>query len=788
MAIASQPESADLGGGPLTALTDKFVAWDLAQRDGWLSLPQVCSLGVEAAMMLAWHRGTLSLDGLTELSEPVAAMLACNAGDLHLNGLQSLHASAAAALARHRGRLVLDGLQSLAADVALHLAAHRGGLSLGGLRAVSTETAAALARSCDGIALGGVTTLYPLAAAELARHRGPLWLDGLTHLDAAMAHGLAAHEGWLFLRSLRSLDASTATALGGHSGRLFLDGLTALSEAATTALARHRGPVSLAGLNPIGDAARRLPAADEATPAARPVAAAAASEPIGVAILGAGFAGLCMGIALLAAGRTDFTIFEKADELGGTWRDNTYPGSACDVPASVYSYSFAPHAGWSRTYAAQPEILAYMRSIAHDRGVDRRIRFNTAIRAARWNEACGVWELTAADGRAYRARVVVAAVGGLHLPHIPSIAGLDRFRGPVMHTARWRHDVQLPGRNIAVIGTGTSAAQVIPALAKQAETLVVFQRSPPWVLPRRDRTRSPLAQRLLSRLPWLGRLGRTLRYLRAETAGLAFNGTPRLVGGAQRLALRFLRGSIADPGLRRKLTPRYALGCKRVVLSDDLYPALSRENVDLVLESIADIRPTSIVTVDGRERPVDAIVLATGFRPFNLADSIAIHGRDGRVLADEWLAGPRAFQGVAIAGYPNLFTLMGPNTALGHNSVLFMIESQVHYVMQCLDWLATGRLESVEVTELAQRSFNAWLDRRFDRTVWKAGGPGGGTSAAHKVWRQPCSSWYVHPAGRNHVIWPGSSVGYWLRMRRPDPNDFVPRQPRPAVDVPRRAA
>ncbi|MFM7206810.1 MAG: flavin-containing monooxygenase, partial [Planctomycetaceae bacterium] len=252
---------------------------------------------------------------------------------------------------------------------------------------------------------------------------------------------------------------------------------------------------------------------------------------IGVAILGAGFGGLCMAIKLLEAGRRDVVIFEKAADLGGTWRDNTYPGCACDIPSHLYSFSFEQSPDWSRTYAAQPEILAYLRRVAVKRGVDRLIRYETPIARLEWDDDRRLWRLTAADGRQFVARAVVSAVGGLHIPKMPDIPGLESFAGPVFHTARWRHDVDLAGRNIAVIGTGTSAAQVIPALAERAETLAVFQRSPPWVLPRRDRTRSPLARRLQSALPWLGRLGRALRYLRAETAGLAFTGAPRLVGG-----------------------------------------------------------------------------------------------------------------------------------------------------------------------------------------------------------------------------------------------------------------
>lgn len=485
-----------------------------------------------------------------------------------------------------------------------------------------------------------------------------------------------------------------------------------------------------------------------------------------IAILGAGSAGICMAIRLLEQGRRDFVIFEKADSLGGTWRDNTYPGCACDVPSHLYSFSFAQWSGWRRRFAPQSEILAYLRQVANDRGVDRHIQFGTRITSLRWCDERLVWTLVADDGRRFTARAVVSAVGGLHLPAEPRIDGLDSFAGPHFHSARWNHEVDLTGKRVAVVGTGASAVQIVPAIASRVSRLLVFQRTPNWILPRNDRAYSVLERSAYRWVPGLLRLSRWLYFWQSEITAIGFTVRRKQVGRGQKKSRRFLTATIADRAVCDRLSPTYALGCKRVLLSDDFYQSLTLPQVELVTDPITRITPGAVVTGDGKERPVDVIVCATGFLPFNPSAEIEIHGRGGKVLSEEWKSGPRAFRGVAVAGYPNYFMLMGPNSGLGHNSVLFVIESQVRYIGQCLQWLERGRLATVEVTEEAQKAYNDDIERRFLRTVWE--------TPPEQKWPLPCTSWYRHASGRITALWPGFAVGYWRIMRRPDLRHFRP--------------
>ena len=487
----------------------------------------------------------------------------------------------------------------------------------------------------------------------------------------------------------------------------------------------------------------------------------------GVAILGAGFAGIGMAIKLAERGHGNFVILEKAATLGGTWRDNTYPGSGCDVPAHLYSYSFAQNPNWTRTYARQPEILAYLRQVAADRGIDRKIVFDCCVTELTWDDAAGRWRLVTADGRRFTARAVVSAVGGLHVPKLPALPGLDRFAGPAFHSARWRHDVDLAGKHVAVIGTGASAIQLVPELAPRVARLTVYQRSPPWVLPRRDAAVSLAARWAYGHIPGLLRLVRAWHYWRAEALALGLVYKPKLMGMGQKASAAYKEREIADPDLRLKLNPFYTLGCKRMLISDDFYATMTRPNVELVTDAIREVRAGSLVAADGRERPCDALVFATGFDAFNATAEMAIRGRGGRTLAADWADGPEGYLGVAVSGYPNLFTIMGPNSGLGHNSIVFMIEAQVRYIGQCLEWLERGRLPTVEVRPEVQRAWNEDLQRRFRRTVWQDK-PGG------SPWQLPCTSWYVNARGRNTTLWPGLSAAYWLATRRPRLADYLP--------------
>jgi cation diffusion facilitator CzcD-associated flavoprotein CzcO len=486
-------------------------------------------------------------------------------------------------------------------------------------------------------------------------------------------------------------------------------------------------------------------------------------ENVPIVIVGAGFGGLAMAIRLLATGRQDFLILEKAAGLGGTWHDNTYPGCACDIPSHLYSFSFAQHPGWTRHYASQAEILAYLEDVAARHRLHEKIRFNTSVASLSWDDA-GRWQITTSDGDTLSARVVVLGVGGLHIPRYPDIPGLETFAGPVFHSARWRHDVDLEGKRVAVIGSGASAVQIVPAIAPEVAHLSVFQRTPPWILPRHDRPIPVGVRRVFAKLPWLQRLWRWVIYLRQESIAFAYTRNPKLLGHWQKQTMRLIQKTISDHLLRDKLWPRYPLGCKRALLSDDYYPALARDNVELVTEPIQEIRERGLVTADGREHAVDVIVLATGFRTFNPADEIAISGRHGRRLADDWCNGPEAYNGVFVAGYPNLFMLMGPNSGLGHNSIVFMLEAQVRYILSCLALLESRKLAEIEVREDIQRFFNTAIAERFRQTVWVADG---------SPWRQPCQSWYKTATGRLSALWPGFSASFWWRLRRADPRDFV---------------
>ena len=734
----------------------------LGRHRGGLSLGGLSSIEPKVAHGLASSRGDLWLNGLTALDPESAAALAMASGAIHLNGLSDVEDQVGESLADHRGQLSLCGVRTLGPAVGRSLARHRGSLVLDGLADMPVETALALARHRGGLSFGGIRALTLDVARAFAECADDLRLDGLSTLSEETAEAISHHRGWLSLNGIASIDGAACRALMRHRGWLSLMGLTAAS-AGVVATLRDRRRVKLpASLSAVEEVSC------QPTPVApQPVAVAEAI--LGVAIIGTGFSGLGMAIGLLQEGRHDFAIFEKAASLGGTWRDNTYPGCSCDIPSYLYSFSFAPSSDWSQRYAAQPEILAYLEDVSRTHALERFIRFNTAITALDWDDEQRLWRLTAADGRRFQARVVVAGLGGIHIPHTAAIPGLETFAGPAFHTARWRHDVDLTGRRVAVIGTGASSIQVVPELAKYVERLFVFQRTPAWVLPRRDRKFSRVSQWAARHVPGWRRLRRLVEYWKAEVRAIPLIVNPRLMVHGQRSTDKFLKQCIKARQIRRKLVPRYTMGCKRILSSNDYYPALAQEHVDVVMEPIHEIRPWSVLTADGIERAVDAIVLATGFKPFNITENITLSGRDGLQLAEAWRNGPEAFRGVTVTGFPNLFMLMGPNTALAHNSIVIMIEAQVQYILQCLAWLRDGRLDTVEVRPDAQRRYNEELEERFKRTVWsdRVETPARGRPLI------PCSTWYRHASGKNHVLWPGSSLSYCAMMRRADIRDVV---------------
>ena len=472
-----------------------------------------------------------------------------------------------------------------------------------------------------------------------------------------------------------------------------------------------------------------------------------------ILIVGSGFSGLGMAIRLAQSGRRDFLVLERGDDVGGTWRDNTYPGCACDVPSHLYSFSFAPNPDWSCTYPKQEEIQRYLRRCAERFEIHPQLRLNTTVIGARWDDMASRWVVSTNRGE-FRARFLVLGTGGLSDPRLPGIPGLGSFQGMLFHSASWRHDHDLSGERVAVIGTGASAVQFIPRIQPLASRLSVFQRTPPWVLPHPNR---PLlrAERWLSRRsPAAQTLRRFGVYAAHELLVLGFAVDPRFNGLLELAAKQHLRRQVRDRALRAKLTPRYRMGCKRLLISNDFYPALTRSNVELVTDSITEVREHAVVTADGVQREVDTIIAGTGFNTTNPPVARSMTGRAGRTLAQEWDGSPRAYLGTTMSGFPNAFYLFGPNTAIGHTSVVFMIESQIRYVLDALQMAQRERVGVIEVRREAQMAYTAEMRRRTDGTVWTNGG---------------CTSYYLDAHGRNFAIWPTFTRPYRRRTRRFDP-------------------
>ena len=472
-----------------------------------------------------------------------------------------------------------------------------------------------------------------------------------------------------------------------------------------------------------------------------------------VAIIGAGFGGLAAAIRCAQAGIRDVVVLEAGDDVGGTWRDNTYPGAASDIPSRLYSLSFAPRTDWSRTYPSQAELQAYLRDVADRSGLRHVLRTRTQVLAARYDEPTAQWHLTTDRGDTEVADAVVCALGALRVPADAKLPDLERFAGDQMHTARWDHEVAIASRRVGVIGTGASGIQVVPALAGHADHVAVFQRSPAWIIPRRDRPTTRWGRAAARHVPGWREAARAGVYLRKESKLPLFRAGGRVRPHVERFALGHLRAQVADPGLRRRLTPTDALGCKRVLISDDFYPALQRDDVALVDDPIERVVPEGIVLRDGRVIELDVLVHATGFDVHDPLTPMTVEGRSGRSLNTCWRERPTAYLGITHPGFPNLFTLLGPNTGLGHNSVVVMIEAQVAHVVAALQTLRQPGVRSVEVTREALDAFVAEIDRRHARMVWASG----------------CRSWYLDDQGRNVALWPGSSMGYNLRTRRFDP-------------------
>jgi cation diffusion facilitator CzcD-associated flavoprotein CzcO len=475
-------------------------------------------------------------------------------------------------------------------------------------------------------------------------------------------------------------------------------------------------------------------------------------------VVGSGFSGLGMAIQLRRDGREDFVVLEKADDVGGTWRDNTYPGIACDIPSHMYSFSFEQNPDWTRSYSSGAEIWDYLRRVSDSYDLRRKIRFGVEVTGAVWDADEQRWHVSTSTGIEYVARFLVAGIGALHIPNVPDLPGLTGFAGPTFHSANWDHDCDLRGKRVAVIGTGASAIQFVPRIAPDVASLHLFQRTPPWIVPKPDNPIPDWVKRLFNRVPGAQRTYRHFLYWLHESRAVGFNGHPRLLRIGERLARWHMRRAITDPELRAKLTPRYALGCKRVLLANDFYPTLSRDNVHLVTDGVAEVRAHSIVDTAGVEREVDAIIFGTGFHVTDAFDYLDIVGRDGRDLAKEWRTGGiQTHLGMTVSGFPNLFFLLGPNTGLGHNSAVFMIESQIRYVAGAIRLVERERAGSLEVRQDVQDRFQAEIQRKLADGIWTTGG---------------CTSWYLDARGVNRTIWPGFTWRYWMRTRKVDPADI----------------
>jgi cation diffusion facilitator CzcD-associated flavoprotein CzcO len=486
-------------------------------------------------------------------------------------------------------------------------------------------------------------------------------------------------------------------------------------------------------------------------------------QEVEVAIVGSGFSGLAMAARLKRSGRDDFVVLERAREVGGTWRENTYPGCRCDVPSHVYSLSFAPNPDWSSTFSAQPEIQAYLQRVAAEHGLLDHMRFGCELEQADWDPEAGRWRLTTSSGTLF-ARALVASAAPLHEPKLPEIAGLAEFEGTVFHSATWNHDHDLSGERVAVIGTGASAIQFVPQIQPRVSKLHLFQRTAPWVMPRRDRRMTRLERGLYRRVPALQQLMRSSIYWAREAFAIpmirvALAPLLRKVGEAH------LRRAVPDPELRAQATPDYLPGCKRILVANDYLPSLAQPNVELVCEGIAEVRERSIVGVDGSEREVDTIIFGTGFHVLDMPLAERIRDAEGRSLADHWQGSPQAHRGTTVTGFPNFFFLLGPNTGLGHNSVVFMAEAQVEYIAQALAHLHDERIESIDVRPEAQRRWNAEIQRKMKGTVWTEGG---------------CQSWYIDADGLNTSLWPDFSFRFARALRRFDLGEY--RVDRAAAD------
>lgn len=482
------------------------------------------------------------------------------------------------------------------------------------------------------------------------------------------------------------------------------------------------------------------------------------TQEIDLVVVGAGFAGVGIGAALLESGRTSFVVLERGNDVGGTWRDNTYPGAACDVPSHLYSYSWALNPRWTRMHAPQGEILEYLRKVATDRGVINHVRLNTEVTGAEWDQATARWDVQTTSTH-YRAKSLVVAVGHLSEPKLPDIPGMSDFAGTLFHSARWDHSVDLEGQRIGVVGSGATAIQVVPELSKLARHLVVFQRTPSYIMPRPDPYYSEAQKRMFERIPETMKAERAAIFWANEERFAQRRNVPALVETATQAALRHMHSQVEDPVLRDKLTPRYRLGCKRVLKSDDFYPAIASSNVTLVTEEIEKVETTGLRVAGGAAYELDALIFCTGFEATDLPISHIIRGRDGLLLSDAWRGGMGAFATSAVGGFPNMWFINGPNTGTGHNSAVYMTEVQVDYILGALSHMEQEGVDSLEVSTEALDRYVGQIEAWSEGSVWLSGS---------------CSSWYLDPRnGRLTTLWPSSAHQFRARTSRFESSPYV---------------
>ena len=480
------------------------------------------------------------------------------------------------------------------------------------------------------------------------------------------------------------------------------------------------------------------------------------NKDLSIIITGTGFSGICVGIQLKKAGFHNFKILEKANDVGGTWRDNTYPGAACDVKSNLYSFSFEPNPNWTREFSKQKEILSYIKSCVKKYDLEEHIVFNWEVASSKYHQDEAKWEVISTTNEKLFSNIVVFGNGPLHIPSLPNIKGLDNFKGAVFHSAQWNHDYDLTGKNVCVIGTGASAIQFVPEIQPKVKNLYLMQRTAPWVLPKLDGDFSATQHTLFEKFPITQKLNRDFIYYfnEAQVIGMVYNDAILKLG--EKIGKRHINKYIKDAELRKKLTPNYRLGCKRVLLSNNYYPALAQANVDVVTDGIEKFTANSVITKDGEERKIDAVILGTGFHVADSFQYYNVQGKDGMNFKNAFANGPEAYYGTAVHHFPNMFMMLGPNTGLGHNSMIYMIESQTNYIIDAIQKMVKQNIRSIEVKQDVQDKFNAEIQKKLVGTVWQSG----------------CKSWYITESGKNHTVWPSFTLEFRNRTKTINLNDY----------------